>query len=153
MAWSGQAAQHDADHGEAEEGGDGSRVTLEVADQPSVAADPGEGAFDDPALGQDDEAMGVAALDDLHLPSAGSGDELGHLWPLIAGIGKDALDEREGSPRSAQHLARTVAVLHVGRVDGDAQQQAQRIDQDVAFAAGDFLARIKPLRVERRAPF
>lgn len=51
MAWSGQAAQHDADHGEAEEGGDGSRVTLEVAGQAAVAADPGKGALDDPALG------------------------------------------------------------------------------------------------------
>jgi hypothetical protein len=38
-------------------------------------------------------------------------------------------------------------------VDDDAQQEAQRIDQDVALAAGDFLARIKALRVERGAPF
>ena len=153
MAWSGEASQHEADHREAEEGGDGSRVALEVAGQASVAADPSEGAFDDPALGQDDETMGVAALDDLHLPGTGAGDELGHLGPLIAGIGKDAFDEREGSPRPAQQIARTVAVLHIGRVDGDAQQQAQRIDQDVALAAGDLLARIEALRVERGAPF
>src|SRR5271156_2963477 len=50
-------------------------------------------------------------------------------------------------------VARTVAVLHAGRMDRDAQQEAQRIDQDMALAAGDFLARIKALRVERRAPF
>jgi hypothetical protein len=31
MSWADQAAQHDASHGEAEEGGDGSVVTLEVA--------------------------------------------------------------------------------------------------------------------------
>lgn len=153
MVWSGEAAQHDADHGEAEEGRDGSRVTLEVAGQAPVAADPGKGTLDDPALGQDDEAMGVAALDDLQGPRPGLGDRLGHLWPLVTGVGEDALDKREGSPRGSQDLARTVAVLHVGRMDGDAQQEAQRIDQDVALAAGDFLARIKPLRVERRAPF
>ena len=58
MVWSGQATQHDADHGEAEEGGDGSGVTLEVSGQATVAADPGEGALDDPALGQDDESDG-----------------------------------------------------------------------------------------------
>lgn len=153
MICSGQAAQHDADHGEAEEGGDGSGVALEVAGETAVAADPGKGALDDPALGQDDEAMSIAALDDLQGPGAGPGDHLGHLWPLVAGIGEDAFDERKGSPRGAQDLARAVAILHVGGVDGDAQQEAQRIDQDVALAAGDFLPRIKALRVERRAPF
>ena len=97
--------------------------------------------------------MGIAALDDLQGPRAGLGDHLGHLWPLVSGIGKDALDKREGSPRRAQQVARAIAVLHVGRVDDHAQQEAQRIDQDVALAAGDFLARIKALRVERGAPF
>ena len=153
MAWAGQAAQHDADHGEAEEGGDGSSVTLEVAGQATVAADPGKGALDDPSLGQDDEAMGIAALNDLQGPAAGLGDELGHLWPLIPGIGKDAFDERKGSPRRAQQVARTIAILHVGRVDGDAQQEAKRIDEDVALATSDLLARIEALRVERGAPF
>ena len=153
MSWACQAAQHDADHGEAEEGGDGSGVTLEVSGQATVAADPGEGALDDPALGQDDEAMGIAALDDLQSPRAGPGDDVSHPWPLVAGVGEDAFDEREGSPRRAQQIARTVAVLHIGRVDDHVQQEAQRVDEDVALAAGDFLARIKALRVERRAPF
>ena len=153
MSWACQAAQHDADHGEAEEGGDGSGVTLEVSGQATVAADPGEGALDDPALGQDDEAMGIAALDDLQSPRAGPGDDVSHPWPLVAGVGEDAFDEREGSPRRAQQIARTVAVLHIGRVDDHVQQEAQRVDEDVALAAGDFLAGIKALRVERRAPF
>jgi hypothetical protein len=81
MGWSGEAAQHDADHGEAEEGGDGWGVALEVAGQAAVATDPGEGALDDPALGQDDKAMGIAALDDLQVPGTGFSDHLGHLWP------------------------------------------------------------------------
>jgi hypothetical protein len=97
--------------------------------------------------------MGIAALDDLQGPGSGLGDERGHLWPLVAGVGEDAFDEREGSPGRAQQVARAVAVLHVGGVDGDAQQEAQRIDEDVALAAGDLLARIKALRVECRAPF
>jgi len=153
VGWPGQAAQHDADHGEAEEGGDGSGVALEVAGEAAVAADPGKGALDDPALGQDDKAMGIAALDDLQDPRAGSRNCLGHLRPLVAGVGEDALDKREGAPRGAQHLVRSVAVLHIGWVDDDAQEEAQRIDQDVALAAGDFLPRIKALRVERGAPF
>ena len=97
--------------------------------------------------------MGIAALDDLQGPRAGPGDDLSHPWPLVAGVGEDAFDEREGSPRRAQQIARTVAVLHIGRVDDHVQQEAQRVDEDVALAAGDFLARIKALRVERRAPF
>ena len=97
--------------------------------------------------------MRVAALDDLQGPAAGLGDELGHLWPLIAGIGEDALDEGKGSPRRAQQVAGAVAILHVGGMDDDAQQEAERIDEDVALAARDLLARIKALRVERGAPF
>src|ERR1700686_3097802 len=96
MVWSGQAAQHDPDHRETEEGGDGSRVAFEVAGQAAVAADPGKGALDDPALRQDDKAMGVAALDDVQGPGTGLGDYLGHLWPLVAGVGEDAFDERKG---------------------------------------------------------
>jgi len=67
MVCSGQVTQHDADRGEAEEGGDGSGVTFEVARQAAVAADPGKGALDDPALGQDDEEMGIAALGDFQV--------------------------------------------------------------------------------------
>ena len=35
----------------------------------------------------------------------------------------------------------------------DVQQQAERVDQDMPFAAGDLLGRIKSLRVKRGAPF
>ena len=45
------------------------------------------------------------------------------------------------------------AVPHSGRVDDDVQQQAECVDQDMPFAAGDLLGRIKALRVKRGAPF
>ena len=57
-----QASEHDADHGEADEGGDGAGVALEIARQAAIAADPGESALDDPALGQDDEACSSVRL-------------------------------------------------------------------------------------------
>ena len=104
-------------------------------------------------LGQDDKFVQFVALDDLDHPMAAAGSGSRHAWSLVAGIGEDALDKREGSPRGAQQVARAVAVLHIGRVNGDAQEEAQRIDQDVALAAGDLLPRIKALRVERTAPF
>ena len=41
-----------------------------ILGQSAAAAKPGEGAFDDPALGQDDEAFGVTqSLDDLEVGS------------------------------------------------------------------------------------
>ena len=134
MVWPGQASEHDSDHGKADEGGHGARVALEVARQASIAADPGEGSLDDPG-------------------SRPSG-ALRHAWTLIAGIGKDALDEREEATRAlVENELRAVAILHVSRVDNNGQQEAERIDEDVTLATRDLLARIKALRVERRAPF
>ena len=149
----GRAAQHDADHGEAHEGSDGSGAALEVASEASVAADPGEGPFDDPSPGQDDEAMQIGSLDDLQFPGTGAGDGCRHLRPLIAAVGEDALDERELTAGPAQQLDRAVAILHVGGMNHDVQEQAERVDEDVPLAARDLLARVIALRIDRRPPF
>ena len=45
-------------HGEADEGGDGSGVELEITCQAPETAEPSKRAFDDPALGQDFESDG-----------------------------------------------------------------------------------------------
>ena len=154
MSWPGQASQHDADHREPDESGDGARVSLEIACQAAIAADPCQGAFDDPTLGQDDEFVQFVALDDLDHPMAGAGSGSCDAWPLIAGIGEDPLDEREEAARAPiENQPRPVAVLNVGGMDDDVQQKAERIDKDVALAPDDLLARIKPLRVKRGAPF
>jgi hypothetical protein len=154
MSCPGQASEHDADHGQPDEGSDGAGVALEIACQAAIAADPGQGSFDDPALGQYDEFMQLVALDDLEHPTAGPGCGSRGARSLIAGIGEDALDEGEeaaGAP--IEYQPRPVAVLNIGGMDDDVQQEAERIDQDMALAPGDLLARIKPLRVKRRAPF
>ena len=65
MSCPGQASEHDADHGQPNEGSDGAGIALEVACQAAIAADPGQGSFDDPTLGQDDEFVQFVALDDL----------------------------------------------------------------------------------------
>jgi hypothetical protein len=153
-SWPGQAFEHDADHGEANEGCSGSCVALEVSREAAVVADPGERALDNPSLGQDDEAMRLVSFDDLQLPGAGLGDGSGRFGSLIAGIGEDALDKREqasGAPIEDQPGA--VAILQIGAVDDNVQQKAERVDKNMALAARDFLARIKALWVERGAPF
>ncbi len=154
MSWAGQAAKHDADHRKAHEGYDGPSIALEIACQATVAADPGEGSLDDPALGQHDELVQFGALDDFDHPMARAGSGLRHACSLIAGIGEDALDEgKEAARASIENQSRPVAILHVGGMNDDVQEKAERIDEDVPLAARDLLARIKALRVECRAPF
>jgi len=68
---------------------------------------------------------------------------------LITCVGEDAKDEREQRPGSLiQNRRGTVAILNVGGQNDDAQQEAERIDKDVAFAARDLLGRVKALRIE-----
>ena len=154
MIWSGQSPQHDSDHGEADECRDGAGVSLEVAREASVVADPSEGALDDPAVGQHDEAVQFVAFDDFYDPATRDGGGSRHARPLIAGIGEDALNEgKEAACAMIENQPRPVAILHVGRMDNDVQEKAQRIDEDVPFAPRDLLARIKALRVECGAPF
>ena len=120
------------------------RVALEVAREASVMADPCEGSLDDPAFGQDDEAVQLIAFDDLEPPGTGLCNGGRGLPSLVAGIDEDALDEGKEAARAPIEDERcAVAVLHVGGMDDDVQQEAERIDEDVALAARDLLARIK----------
>ena len=107
----------------------------------------------DPSLGQDNEVVRIAALDDLQCPATGIDHDLLHLRPLISCIREDALDEGEQTARRPQHLAGAIAILHVGGMDDHTQQEAERIDEEVALASRELLACIETLRVERRAPF
>ena len=154
MGWPGQASEHETDHGETDEGGDGSGVTLEIACQSAISTEPREGALDDPAFGNNDEAMQLVALDDLQRPGAGLGDGRGQRGPLVSGIGEDARDEGEEAARApVEDEPRAIAVLHSSGMHDDVHQEAERVDEDVPLAARDLLPRIVALRVERRAPF
>ena len=100
-------------------------------------ADPGERSLDDPAFGKHGEAMQFIALDDRQLPGAGLGDGGRGLLPPVPGISEDKLDEgEEAACAPIEDEQSAVAILHSGRVDDDVQQQAERVDQDMPFAAG-----------------
>ena len=153
-SWVGQPSEHDADHCETDKRRGGSRVALEVAGEAPTVADPGKRSLDDPAFGKHDEAMQFIALDDRQLPGAGLGNGGRGLRPPVPGISEDKLDEgEEAACAPIEDEQSAVAILHSGRVDDDVQQQAERVDQDMPFAAGDLLGRIKALRVKRGAPF
>jgi hypothetical protein len=53
----------------------------------------------------------------------------------------------------SKNLSDAVAVLNVGGMNDNAQQQTKRVYEDVALTARDLLARIIALRVKRGAPF
>jgi hypothetical protein len=95
----------------------------------------------------------LGTFDDLELPGAGLGDDRSHVRSLVAAVGEDALDEGEQPTGSTQQQICAVAILHVGRMDHDVQEQAERIDENVPLAARNLLARIEALRIDRRPPF
>jgi hypothetical protein len=148
------ASEHDADHCETNERRGGSRVALEVAGEAPIVADPGERSLDDPAFGKHEEAMQFVALDDGELPGAGLGDGGRGLRPWYGASAKMPFDEgEEATCTPVEDKQSAVAILHSGLVEDDVQQQAERVDQDMPFAAGDLLGRIKALLVKRGAPF
>jgi site-specific DNA recombinase len=73
----------------------------------------------------------------------------GHAVVLVALVGPDQAQPREPHQRPPQHQLGAVGLLDVRRMDHHDQQQAQRIDEDVAFAAVYALGRI----IAARPPF
>ena len=79
---------------------------------------------------------------DLDVPSQLRLDPPGEAFLFVAAIGPDQLQTRKGpSERRKQGFAATV-VLDIGRMDQHMQDQASRIDQDVALAPLDLFAPI-----------
>ena len=97
--------------------------------------------------------MRIGSLDDLDRPSAGRGNCLHHSRSLITCIGDYFFGEWKAPPHAWQQVVRAVAVLYVGGQNTHAKKETERVDEDMALAARDLLARIEALRVNRRAPF
>ena len=98
--------------------------------------------------------MQLGALDDLDNPAAAISCGKRHAWSPITGIGEDLLDEGPERARAfIEHQARAVAVLNVGGMNRDTQEQAKRVDEDMPLAARNFLGAVKALRIEMGPPF
>ena len=98
--------------------------------------------------------MGLFAVDDLDGPGAGLGECGSEPARVIAGVGEDALDEGEEAARApVEHQPGAIAILDIGWMNDDVQQETERVDEDMPLAARDLLARIVTLRVDRGPPF
>jgi hypothetical protein len=144
MIW-GEPPEHKADHSEADKGGCGSGIALEIAGQTAIAADPSQSSLDQPSLWQDSKSLGfVGSFDDLDFPVAGFCSSCPNARPLIACVGVDTFDEGKQSPGTlVENQGNTVAILDAGGMNSDVQQEAKRIDEDVPLAALDLFARVE----------
>jgi hypothetical protein len=88
------------------------------------------------------------------IPGTGLGDGGRCLRSLITCIGENAFDEGERTAGTLiEYPSHTIAVLHIGGMDDNVQEQAERINQNVSLATRNLLAGVKALWVERGAPF
>lgn len=98
--------------------------------------------------------MQFVSLDDLDDPTARVGRCQSGTRTLVAAVGEDAQNEGPHGPRArVENQRRSVAILDVCGMDGDAQQEAKRVDEDMPLAARDFLARVIALRIDKSPPF
>jgi hypothetical protein len=116
---------------------------FEVLAEAAVTAEPCQCSFHDPAAGQDLEALcGIGPLDDLDAPSADAAQGLAQLVAGIAAIGEQVAQPRDAADDCSEQQRRPVTVLDIGGVGFNQQRPAIGIDQSMALAAFDFLARV-----------
>ena len=126
-----------------------------ITSQAPAPVEPRDRPLDDPALGFDDEALGLLAfLDDLHCQArhrrSGAGMED---RSRIGSIGEQLAQEGELPEQGAQEQHTTVAVLNIGAGDQRVQHETKRVDKKVALLTLDQLAAIEARRVDAEAPF
>ena len=114
-----------------------------VLRQSAVLAEPGKGALDDPSFGQHNELVQQGTLDDLDKTSVPATRPV-HELPGIAAIGEDPLQTPETRSQLADQQFSAVAVLNIGRVHHERDDQAEGVDNQVTLAPRDFLARVVP---------
>jgi len=126
-----------------------------IAGQTAASVEPCDGAFGDPALGFDDEPLGLlAALDDVdreawhRLRGAGMEDGSG-----IGAVGEQLAQEGKLPERGTQQQHAAVTVLNTGPGEQRVQHETECVDQQMALVALDQRAAIEAMRVDIGAPF
>jgi len=94
------------------------------------------------------------ALDDFDHPLAAAGGGQRGVRTAIACIGEDTHDEWEQRSRAlVEDECCSVAILDVGRMNRAAQQQTERIYENMPFLALDLFSGIVAMRIDVRPLF
>ena len=148
-------SEHESNGRELDEGERVAVEVLPVLGQSAAAVEPGDGAFDHPTPGLDDEALHpIGSLDDLGLEigqDAGQGAVKDRA--LIGAVGEQFPEKGKQTEQGRQQRETAVAILNVGGGDDAVQQQAMRIDQNMPLLALDQLAGIEAVAVDASPPF
>jgi hypothetical protein len=114
---------------------------FEVLGQPAASTKPCEGPLDDPAARQDFKTLGlVGTFDDFECPFPDFLQPLFQLVARIAAIGEDMKQPWPSVPDGFQEIRSAVAILNIGTMHHEADNQPECIDDDVALATLDLSA-------------
>jgi len=119
------------------------RVRLVVFTEPPVATEPGEGAFDDPALCQHDEAS--LALEFGHYAEPEAELACGPVLELalVASVGPDSLESGIALPvELGKDLFGSITVLYVCGMNRESVDKPEGVDCNMALSATYLLAGI-----------
>ena len=134
---------HHIDHGNSDHRLTALRKRFIVFGKSAVLPKPRKCSFNNPSLGKDDKLVRFRTFDDFDDPPVPA-DRPIHKLSGIAAIGPDHF---EAPPSRAQLLDQqfaAVTVLDVGRVNDQCEDQAERVNNDMALAPLCFLARVVP---------
>jgi len=126
-----------------------------ILGKPAAAVEPADCAFDNPALRQNDKALGsIATTHDLEYQARhGERQTVLKYWPCVGGVGKQLLEKREPREQRRQDHQPAIAILHIGRCHQRVQQQSHGVDEDMPLLALYQLAGIEPMRIDPDPPF
>ena len=136
-----ETGKHEADHYQIDHDFTGVSLTLVIAVESAVAAEPAEGALHDPTSRKHLEPVEVGAFHDFdhaapEFPGAvDQGPGLAAVGPEVA----DAPARRAGKERGEQ-LPGPIAILDVRGQDHHEEDEAKGVHQEMALAPIDLLA-------------
>src|SRR5215831_3763918 len=120
---------------------------FEVSGEAAASAEPGKGAFDNPAPRQELKAFDPEwPLDDVDCPRPAMGECVSKLFAAIDPVGKDMPQLGKALSETLQQGDCAMDILDIGGMDVNGQQQAIGIGDDVPLAAIDTFARVKAAR-------
>ena len=152
MSPSAESMNHQVDHGNADHGLAALDQSFVVFRQSPVSTQPGERPFHNPSFGQNFKGVHSIALHDLDDPPIPSRRPI-HEASGITAVREDEFQTPESSAQSFHQQLAAVAILDVGRVHDQGQDQPQRVHDQMPLTPLDLLARVVPARPPFSAVF